>query len=312
MLDKQYLWANKYRPSNLSDFVFHSDLHKQQLTNMIVSGEIPHLLFSGVQGSGKTTLSKIIVNELNVDPADVLIINASDENSVDTIREKIIGFAASFPMGDFKVVQLEEMDYLSLNAQAVLRVPMEEYGDTCRVIGTCNYENKIMPALRSRFQHYHFNAPNIEEVSVYIAQILISEGIQFEIEVLEKYIAAAYPDIRKIVNMVQQSIIIVDDLKVLPEPTTSETGDYKFKLLELLEANDLKGLRELVCSTVTREEYEDIYKFLYHNVDKCPKFGSVEKYEGAIIMIANYLYRHGICADSEINFAALCIELSRI
>lgn len=307
-MSKNRLWVEAYRPSTVDKFIFHSDLQKQQIMKMVNEKQIPHLLFSGVQGSGKTTLSKILINELGVDEADQLLINASDENSVDTIREKIINFAQSYPMGDFKVVQLEEMDYLSQPAQAILRNVMEEYSDSCRFIGTCNYENKIMPALKSRMQHFHFKAPNIEEVSVYVAEILLTEGVHFEIDILEKYIATAYPDVRKIVNLLQQH---VSAEKTLPTPETVDSGDYKFNLITMLEKGDLVGVRKLVTENASREEYEDVYRFIYDNIHRIPKCKDADLYESAIVLIASYLYKHALVADSAINFSAFIFELKQ-
>lgn len=308
-MQKNRLWVESYRPASADKFIFHSDLQKKQIMKMINEKQIPHLLFSGVQGSGKTTLSRILVNELNVDDADLLTINASDENSVDTIREKIINFTQLFPMGEFKVVQLEEADYLSLPAQAILRNVMEEYSDTCRFISTCNYENKIIPALKSRMQHFHFKAPDIGEVLVYAAEILINEGVQFEIDVLEKYVAAAYPDVRKIVNLLQQN---VTPEKTLPAPETIESGDYKFNILSFIESGDFVGIRKLVIDNASREEYEDVYRFLHDNIHKAPQcVKNNDAYESAIVLIASYLYKHGIIADPVINFSALIFELKQ-
>jgi len=149
------LWTEKYRPNDIDGYVFRDEEQKAQVKTWIDEGAIPHLLFSGAPGVGKTTLAKILIKQLEIDDFDVLEINASRENSIDTIRDKITGFVQTMPFGDFKVVLLDEADYLSPNAQAALRGVMEEYHTTARFILTCNYPNRIIPALHSRCQGFH-------------------------------------------------------------------------------------------------------------------------------------------------------------
>jgi replication factor C small subunit len=304
------LWSEKYRPKTVEGYIWQNEKQKSQILSYVKSGEIPHLLFTGVQGSGKTTLSRIIVNELDIDSVDVLTVNASDENSVDDIREKIKNFAQGYAFGKFRIVQLEEMDYLTPNAQAVLRQVMEEYSDTCRFIGTCNYINRIIPAIQSRFAVFNYKAPDQSQTMEYAATILFNEGVEFDDEDFVKFVTVAYPDIRKLVNLLQQHTV---DGKLHPPSDESKTDDYKFSLLDYLSKGDFIGARKLVCSTVTRDGFEEMYRFLYENMDNIPKFKSdVGKYEGAIVVIANYLHRHALVADPEINAAACFIELSHL
>ena len=138
------LWAEKYRPRTIADYVFRDDAQRQQVQGWVSSGAIPHLLFSGAPGVGKTTLAKILIHELGIDEYDVLEINASRENSVDTIRDKITGFVQTMPFGNFKVVLLDEADYISPNGQAALRGVMETYHASARFILTCNYPTRII------------------------------------------------------------------------------------------------------------------------------------------------------------------------
>jgi len=169
------LWVEKYRPSNVADYVFRDNKQKKQVSSWVDSGAIPHLLFSGAAGTGKTTLAKVLLNELGVDGGDVMMVNASNENNVDTMRTKINGFASSLPFsGDFKYVLLDEADYLSPNAQAILRNMMETFSTTCRFILTCNYPNKVIPAIHSRCQGYHIEKLDTEEFTARVATIAIT------------------------------------------------------------------------------------------------------------------------------------------
>lgn len=307
--DKHSIWSEKYRPKTLADYVFHDDSMKNAVDKMVSDKSIPHLLLSGVQGSGKSTLSLVLMNELGIDPMDVLTINASDENDVDTMRTKIKSFISTYAMGPFKVVRLEEADYLSPNAQGALRGMMLDYVDVARFILTCNYENKIIPPIKSRIQHFRFAKPNRDDILVYALTVLASERVKCTEDLVLKYIAVGYPDIRKIINLLQQNTI---GGKLQPLQTAGESGDYKFALLELLERGQWQEARKLACAEVAREEWEDVFRFLYENLDKSPSFNSKEKWESGIVIIADHLYKHGIVADPEINAAAMFIRLEQV
>jgi len=225
---KHQLWCEKYRPTTLDEYVFHDESHKKAFTQMVANKTIPHLLLSGVQGSGKTTIAQILIDTIGFESSDVLIINASDENSVDDMRDKIKNFISTFALGEFKIVLLEEADYLSKPAQAVLRKYMEDPISMARFILTCNYDDKIMPAIKSRSQHYRFKAANKNEIAEFGAKILIAEGVEFDLDKLDKYVAVGYPDIRKIVNLLQQNSI---SGHLLDQVAMIEAGDYRFVLL---------------------------------------------------------------------------------
>jgi DNA polymerase III delta prime subunit len=198
------LWVEKYRPHTIDDYVWMDDNQKHQVEQWIADRYIPHLLLSGSAGVGKTTLAKILVEALDIEPMDFLHINASRDNGVEFIKNKITGFGQTSPFGDFKVVLLDEADYLSLNAQATLRGIMEEYSSVLRIILTCNYPNKIMPAIHSRTQGFHFKL--LEEVQFQrrLLTILVEEGIDFDTTVFESFVKATYPDMRKAINSLQQ------------------------------------------------------------------------------------------------------------
>lgn len=303
------LWVEKFRPKSLEEYVFHDAKQKKAFERFVEDQTIPHLLLSGVQGSGKTSITRILVNALDIEPSDLMVLNASDENSVDVMRDKIKGFVTTFAMGPFKIVQLEEADYISLNGQGILRHMMEEYSEQARFILTCNYENKIIPAVKSRCQQFRFKASDRDDITEYVAKILIAEKVAFDIELLDRYVTVGYPDIRKIVNLVQQN----SHNGSLDELTSdSEAGDYKFQLLGLLENDNWSGARKIACENVAAEEWEEVYRFLYENLDRAPKFSDTDKWEAGMVVIAEHLYKHSICADPEINAASMFIQLSMI
>lgn len=305
---KHQLWVEKYRPDHLDDYIFHDQNQRSSIERMVNEQTIPHLLLSGTQGCGKTTLGQILINELDIEPTDTLIINASDENSVDVMRDKIKSFISTFAMSDFKIVQLEEADYISPNGQAILRRMMEEYHDVARFILTVNYEHKIIPAVKSRCQQFQFKAHDKDDVTEYVAQLLIREDVSFSIDLLDKYVSAGYPDIRKIINLVQQHT----NNQTLSEPTNqTEQNDYKLQLLDLIEKGDWNQSRKLICTQATDDEWEDIYKFLYQNLHRCEKFSDQQQWEKGITIIADHLYKHSLCADPEINGAAMFIRLNQ-
>lgn len=307
-MNKNALWVEKHRPKSIDDYVFQNDSHRKSFLSMIEQKDIPNILLSGVAGSGKTTMARILVSSLGLDASDLLIINASDENNVDTVREKIKNFVTTFGFGDKKIIQLEEADYLTPNSQAVLRILMEDYTDVARFILTCNYENKLIPAIKSRCQTFRFKEMNKNHIAEYIAKILINENITFELDTLDAFIDVGYPDIRKIVNLIQQHSIS----GVLNTPHSEKDSDYKFELLELLKVGDWGRIRELLCANVVAEEWEGVYRFLYESLDKCSVFSNKKNWEEGIIIIAEHLEKHTIVADPEINASAMFIRLGQI
>ena len=301
------LWVEKYRPSTVDGYVFRDEHQKKQVQQWIKDGTIPHLLFSGNAGIGKTTLAKILLNQLEVNDLDVLEINASRTNSVEDVRDKIVNFVQMIPFGTFKVVLLDEADYLSPNAQAALRGVMEEYHTTSRFILTCNYPNRIIPALHSRCQGFHIERIDQTEFTARVAEILIAEEITPDIDTLDTYVKATYPDLRKCINMVQMNSVSGELLP--PEKSDAGESDWKLEMTELFKAGQITKARKLVCSQARPEEIEDVYKWLYDNIEL---FGDEEKQESAILIIKQGLVDHTLVADPEINLAATMIRLSRM
>jgi len=302
------LWTEKYRPRDIEGYVFRDNAQREQVKQWIKEGTIPHLVFSGSAGIGKTTLAKILINALHIDDYDVLEINASRDNGVDYIRDTIEGFVSTMPFGKFKVVLLDEADYLTHNAQATLRGLMETYSDTARFIMTCNYPHKIIPALHSRCQGFHMEKVDHTEFTARAATILVTEGIEFDLDTLDSYVRATYPDLRKCLNLTQQNST---DGKLAP-PNTSEKGtaDYKLAMVDLFKAGKGREARTLLCSQARPEEMEDIFRWMYDNLDLWSE--TDEGQDQAIKIICKGAATVSLVADQEINLSATITELIRI
>lgn len=301
------LWVEKYRPKTLQGYVFRDDHQRQQVERWIKDGSIPHLLLSGNAGIGKTTLARILFNELDINDLDIMEINASRENNAETIRDKITNFVQMIPFGDFKVVLLDEADYLTPNAQAILRGVMEEYHTTARFILTCNYPNRIIPAIHSRCQGFHVERVDETEFTARVATILVTEGIDFDLDTLDTYVKAAYPDLRKCINMVQQN---VQDTKLSAPTAEADGGDYRIEMVELFKKGKIPEARKLICSKARPEEIEDIFRWMYDNLEL---FGNTEeKKDSALLVIKQGLVDHTLIADPEINLSATLVKLARL
>ena len=303
------LWVEKYRPTSVKDYVFRDTKQKKQVSSWVDSGAIPHLLFSGSAGTGKTTLAKVLLNELGVDGGDVMMINAANENNVDTMRTKINGFASSLPFsGDFKYVLLDEADYLSPNAQAILRNMMETYSTTCRFVLTCNYPNKVIPAIHSRCQGYHIEKLDTQEFTARVATIAITESVDVDLETLDVYVRSTYPDLRKCINMVQQNV--VDGKLQAPGAGESGESDWILEYVALFQLGKISEARKLIVAKARAEEYEGVFRKLYENLDW---FGEEDITQGrALICIRDGLVNHALVSDPEINLSATLLELQHI
>ena len=302
---KHSVWEEKYRPRTLSDVIFRDERQRLEFQKFVEDQNVPSILMSGIQGTGKTTISRALIRDLNIDPADVLKINCSDKK-IEALRNEVTSFAMTSPLGKIKIVRLEEFDRLSLDAQGLLRSLIEDTSATCRFIATCNYVNLIIPALRSRFQEFFFHTPDKEKIAERMVDILAKENVDFEPDDLLTYIDVGYPDIRKTISFLSQN-----SRKGKLHPHTdnaSNAADWKFGLLDCISKGDFKSARKLVCESSTREEHEDVYKFLYQNIEKM----KVADKESAIVTIADFLYKHSLVADTEINLAACMIQLGKL
>ncbi len=301
------LWVEKYRPKTINGYVFRDDHQRRQIETWIKDKSIPHLLLSGSAGIGKTTLAKILVQELGIEDYDVLEINASRTNSVDDVRDKITNFVQMIPFGPFKVVLLDEADYLSPNAQAALRGVMEEYHATARFILTCNYPNRIIPALHSRCQGFHVERTDLTEFTARVATVLVEEAVEFDLETLDDYVKVTYPDLRKCINLVQQN---VQEHKLMP-PNKGDAGeaDWKFDMVKLFKEGKINEARKMLCGKLRAEEMEEVFVWLYNNLEI---FGSEDNQDKAVLILKQGLVDHTLIVDPEINLSATLIKLARI
>ena len=302
------LWTELYRPSDLTGYVFKDTAQRDQIESWIREKTIPHLLCSGAPGVGKTTLAKILIKQLGIDEYDVLEINASRENSVDTIRDKITSFVQTMPFGTFKVVLLDEADYISPNGQAALRGVMETYHASARFILTCNYPNRVIPALHSRCQGFHIDRIDLTEFTARMATVLVTEEIEFDLDTLDSYVRATYPDLRKCLNTCQMNS--TSGTLTAPSGNEGTSGDWKLNAVELFKSGKINEARRLMCSQARPEEMEDVFRWMYDNLALWST--DTHKQDQAIIIIRNGLANCSFVADQEINLSATLCELAQL
>jgi len=296
------LWVEKYRPSKLTEYVGNEHL-KDKVKDYLESGEIPHLLFFGKAGTGKTTLAKLIVNSID---CDHIIINASDENNVDTVRNKVKGFASTVGFKDMKIIILDEFDYMTPNAQAILRNLMETFSKHCRFILTCNYVEKVIDPIQSRCQTFQIVPPSKKEVAVQISQILGKEEVGFEPKDLVPIIDSSYPDIRKIINTCQLNST-KGELKL--DTTSVIDSDIKSKVVEILKSSDAKpnkwkNIRQAVADARI-QDFTELYSFLYEKVDE---YGSGNT-SNIILILSESQHKDALVVDKEITFMSCIIQI---
>jgi DNA polymerase III delta prime subunit len=302
------LWVEKYRPKKVDGYVFRDESQRKQINSWIKDGSIPHLLLSGTPGIGKTTLAKVLLNELEIPDYDILEINASRERGISEVRDRITNFISMIPFGPFKVVLLDEADRLTPEAQDAMKGVMEEYSKTSRFILTCNSPNKIVPALHSRCQQMHFASIDQTEFTARAATILVEEGIEFELDTLDTYVKSVYPDLRKCINLLQQNSF--DNKLIDPKQEDSGISDYKIEMVELFKKGKIQEARKLLCGRAQPEEMEGIFTWMYQNLDLFGK--DEETKDSALIIIKQGLVDHTLIADPEINLAATLVKLARL
>jgi len=295
------LWVEKYRPDNLDTYIGNEHL-KDKVSAYLESGDLPHLLLYGKAGTGKTTLAKILVKNIE---CDYLYINASDENNVETVRTKVKNFASTMGFKDYKIIILDECDYVTPNAQAALRNLMETFSKHCRFILTCNFVERIIDPIQSRCQSFQIIPPSKKEVAKHTHDILLKENVMSDMNDLKVLIDSGYPDIRRVINAAQRNVVRG---KLKLDTTSIIQNDYKLKLLKILKTQDKKnGFKEirqlLLDNKIT--DFADLFRLLYDEVDDWGK-GHVAE---CILIIAKYELSDGQVPDKEINAMAMLIEL---
>ena len=298
------LFVEKYRPVSLENYIGNEHL-KTKVSKYINTGDIPHLLLHGKAGTGKTTLAKLLVS--NID-CDQMYINASDENNVETVRNKIKVFASSVGFKDLKVIILDECDFLTPNAQAALRNLMETFSKHCRFILTCNYVERIIDPIQSRCQSYQIIPPSKKEVAVHTSNNLNTEGITYDNNDIVTMVNSSYPDIRRIINSIQRNVV---DSNLVVDTESMVKNDYKLQVLEILQTQDkknaFKNLRQLLADSQIRD-YADLFRLLYDEIDSYGKGHIAE----VILTVAKYELSDAQVVDKEINAMAMLIEILNI
>ena len=298
---KHTLWVEKYRPNKLDNYIGNEHL-KSKVSVYLESGDIPHLLLFGRAGTGKTTLAKLLVN--NID-CDYLYINASDENSVDVVREKVKNFASTLGFKDMKVIILDECDYITPNAQAALRNLMETFSKNCRFVLTCNYVERIIDPIQSRCQSFQIIPPDRKQVAQHLANILNNENVQYDIKDIATIVNGGYPDIRRVINGAQRQVV---NGKLVIDENTITQNDYKLQVLEILKKQDKKSsfqsIRQLLAdSKVT--DFSDLYKLMFDTIDDWGQGHIAE----CILILSKYQQSDAVVVDKEINVMAMFVEI---
>ena len=295
------LWVEKYRPSSMDTYIGNKHL-KSKVSIYLESGDLPHLLLYGKAGTGKTTLAKLLVKNIE---CDYIYINASDENNVDTVRTKVKNFASTIGFKDMKIIILDECDYITPNAQAALRNLMETFSKHCRFILTCNYVERIIDPIQSRCQSFQIIPPSKQEVASHLYNILHDEGVDFQIDDIKVLVNSGYPDIRRVINSSQRNVV---NGKLKLDTSSILQNDYKLKLLKILNTQNkktaFKDIRQLLADNKITD-FADLFRLLYDEVDDWGK-GYVAE---CILIISRYELSDSQVVDKEINAMAMLIEL---
>ena len=293
---KKSLWVESYRPSKLDDYVWSSPAQKSQVESWIADRSIPHLCLIGSPGLGKTSLALMLLKLLGVEKSDIKFINGCTDNGIEVVRD-IENFISTMAMGDYRYVVIDEFDFFTPNAQAGLKNMIEQYSQI---------------AIKSRCQTFDMQSLDRDQFFERIATILVTEGVDLNesnLEILDDYVGAAYPDLRKCINMLQQNCIN----GVLSRPssmTASGTADYVVQAVGMFKDGRITEARKLLAPKLNNNEFEEVYRLLYQNLSWWGK--TEQQQNAAIVTIANRLKDHSLVADPEICLSACLVELEMI
>ena len=298
---KNSLWVEKYRPTSLDTYIGNEHL-KSKVKLYLESGDLPHLLLFGRAGTGKTTLAKLLVNNIE---CDYLYINASDERKLEMVRDKVKNFASTIGFSNMKVVILDEADYITPTSQAALRNLMETFSKHCRFILTCNYVERIIDPIQSRCQSFQIIPPDRKQVAVHLNSILTKEGVKSDIEDIVTIVNSGFPDLRRVINGAQRQVV---NGELVIDEGMSIQNDYKVKVLEILKTQDkknsFKNIRQVLAdSKVT--DFSDLFRLLFDTVDDWGR-GHVAE---CILILSQYQQSDAVVVDKEINIMAMFIEI---
>lgn len=305
------IWYTKHHPTTFEEYIFANEEHKRVVKKFLDEKSIPHLILHGHRGTGKTSLANLFKIALDIEDMDFLKLDASKDNSVDIVRNKISAFVSTMASGPFKIVFLDECERLSPAAQDTLRAMTVDYANNARFIFACNKVSKIIPELRSRCQELEFQSLDKNDMLERAAIILRKEKVKTDLDTLDKYVDTAYPDFRRLINLLERN----SDNGVLSKEFEVKDGLYETKAECMLyvESGDWDSARKMLATQFMDEDYEDIYTFFYENLSNLNKFPIASaKWKAGIVIIAEYLYRNQFVADKEINFCAMMIRLSEI